>query len=141
MLSINIDDALNVLKLASPYLIFFGVVLVLAIVAMIIARRFSKAKKYLVRAQSGVAIVLALVIALNLIAFGPMSTLITLVTGTGAITPETSSEAEALATEIGNEGITLLNNEDNLLPYTDGGNINVFGWGSTNPVYGGTGSG
>ena len=28
-----------------------------------------------------------------------------------------------------------------MLPMNDAGNINVFGWASTNPIYGGTGSG
>lgn len=43
--------------------------------------------------------------------------------------------------EIADEGIVLLENQDNLLPLEANSNINVFGWSSTNPVYGGTGSG
>lgn len=38
------------------------------------------------------------------------------------------------------EAVTLLKNDDSNLPLS-GKKANVFGWGSTNPVYGGTGSG
>ena len=41
--------------------------------------------------------------------------------------------------EIADEGIVLLENEQNLLPLAPNSNINVFGWASTNPVYGGAG--
>ena len=43
--------------------------------------------------------------------------------------------------EIADEGIVLLENQQNLLPLAPNSNVNVFGWASTNPVYGGTGSG
>ena len=39
------------------------------------------------------------------------------------------------------EGIVLLKNVDNELPLSDEKNLNLFGWASTNPCYGGTGSG
>ena len=39
------------------------------------------------------------------------------------------------------EGIVLLENEDSILPLAGGAKLNVFGWASTNPCYGGTGSG
>ena len=38
------------------------------------------------------------------------------------------------------EAITMLKNDDSNLPLSNK-KVNVFGWGSTNPVYGGTGSG
>lgn len=49
MLAINIDDVLNVLTTVAPYLIGFGIVLVIAIIAMIACKKQSKAKKYMVR--------------------------------------------------------------------------------------------
>lgn len=39
------------------------------------------------------------------------------------------------------EGAVLLQNKENTLPISQPGRINVFGWASTNPIYGGTGSG
>ena len=140
MLSINIEDVIKVLDSMKPQLIGFGVVLVLAIVAMIACMKLPKAKKYMIRCQAGLAILLALVITVNLICFGPMNTMISLATGSGSISEETSAEATDLVEDIADEGIVLLKNEGRTLPLT-AGNLNVFGWASTNPVYGGTGSG
>ena len=140
MLSINIEDVIKVLDSMKPQLIGFGVVLVLAIVAMIACMKLPKAKKYMIRCQAGLAILLALVITVNLICFGPMNTMISLATGSGSISEETSAEATDLVEDIADEGIVLLKNEGSTLPLT-AGSLNVFGWASTNPVYGGTGSG
>ena len=140
MLAINMADVVNVLNTCKPYLIGFAVVLVLAIIAIIAVRKMESAKRKLIRAQAGIAILLALVVVVNMICWGPMSSLISLATGNGTITEETSDEATALCTEIAEEGIVLLKNEGNTLPIA-GGNLNVFGWASTNPCYGGTGSG
>lgn len=140
MLSINIEDVIKVLNSMKPQLIGFGVVLVLAIVAMIACMKLPKAKKYMIRCQAGLAILLALVITVNLICFGPMNTMISLATGSGSISEETSAEATDLVEDIADEGIVLLKNEGSTLPLT-AGKLNVFGWASTNPVYGGTGSG
>ena len=140
MLSINIEDVIKVLDSMKSQLIGFGVVLVLAIVAMIACMKLPKAKKYMIRCQAGLAILLALVITVNLICFGPMNTMISLATGSGSISEETSAEATDLVEDIADEGIVLLKNEGRTLPLT-AGNLNVFGWASTNPVYGGTGSG
>ncbi|MEG2958739.1 MAG: glycoside hydrolase family 3 C-terminal domain-containing protein, partial [Oscillospiraceae bacterium] len=140
MLAINMEDVKSVLKLCAPYLIALGVVLVLALAVIVFCKKMPRAKKYLVRSQAILASVLAFVLVVNLICFGPMSTMLSLVTGKGVITEETSKEAEALVTEIANEGIVLLQNE-NLLPLDTGKPLNVFGWASTNPCYGGMGSG
>ena len=140
MLSINIEDVIKVLDSMKPQLIGFGVVLVLAIVAMIACMKLPKAKKYMIRCQAGLAILLALVITVNLICFGPMNTMISLATGSGSISEETGAEATDLVEDIADEGIVLLKNEGSTLPLT-AGSLNVFGWASTNPVYGGTGSG
>ncbi len=52
----------------------------------------------------------------------------------------TVSKANELAKEVQSEAITMLKNDDSNLPLANK-KVNVFGWGSTNPVYGGTGSG
>ncbi len=141
MLSINMSDVINVLNSCKNYLIGFGVVLILAIVAIVVAGKLSKDKKYLVRGNSLLAILLALGVTANLICFGPMSTMLSLVTGNGTITEETSAAANELCTEIAKEGIVLLENDGGVLPMASGDKLNVFGWASTNPCYGGTGSG
>ena len=141
MLGINIDDVVKVLKSCAPYLIGMAVVLVLALVAIIACMKMSKSKKYLVRTQAGVAMVLAIAIGVNLICFGPMSSMISLATGNGTISEETSAQAQVLCEDIAAEGIVLLQNNDSMLPLSTDTKLNVFGWSSTNPVYGGTGSG
>ena len=141
MLSINMDDVMQVVSNIQNYLIAFGVVLVLALLVMFAVRKMPKAKKKMIRAQSGLAILLALAIVINLICTGPMSTMLDLVSGEGSISEETSAEATELVNEITQEGIALAQNDDNILPVASGSKLNVFGWASTSPCYGGTGSG
>lgn len=141
MLAINMADVVNVLNTCKPYLIGFGVVFVIALIVLIAAFKLNKTKRKLVRSEAGIAILLALVIVVNMICFGPMSSMISLATGNGTIKEETSDEATELVENIAEEGIVLLKNEDNILPLSDSNKLNVFGWASTNPCYGGTGSG
>ncbi|MCD8367036.1 MAG: glycoside hydrolase family 3 C-terminal domain-containing protein [Clostridiales bacterium] len=141
MLTINMSDVIDVAKSASGYLIALGIILVLGIVAMILCRKWDKAKKFMVRAQSGAIMILALVLIINLICVGPMSSLLALVSGEGTISDESVEEASALCVDLAEEGIVLEQNDDDLLPLSSGSNLNVFGWASIDPVYGGTGSG
>lgn len=141
MLQVNIDDVMKIVNLCVPYLIGLAVVAAAVIAAMVAFRKKKGAAKYMIRRQGIMAIVLAVVIVVNLICWGPMSSLISLATGSGTISEETSEEATRLCTEIAEEGIVLLKNEDNLLPLKTDTKLNVFGWASTNPCYGGTGSG
>ena len=141
MLSINLDDVMQVLTNVRGYLIAFGVVALLAIAVMIAVRKLPKAKKKMIRAQAGLAILLALTIVVNLICTGPMSTMLDLVSGSGTITEETSAKATELVNEITADGVVLAKDEDGILPVASGSKLNVFGWASTNPCYGGTGSG
>lgn len=141
MLAINMTDVVNVLNSCKPYLIFIGVILVVAIIVTVAVKSMNTVKKKLIRSQSWIAALLAIVVSVNMICFGPMSTLISLATGNGSITEETTKTATELCTEIAEEGVVLLKNEDNLLPMTGTKSLNVFGWASTNPCYGGTGSG
>ena len=140
MLQINWQDVANILTLCIPYLIAFGVVLLVGIIVMIACMKLKKPTKFLIRRESLIAILLALVIVVNLICFGPMNSLLTLSTGEGQITEESLHESEALVEEIADEGIVLLKNEGACLPMS-GNTLNVFGWSSTNPCYGGVGSG
>ncbi len=141
MLSVNMDDVINVLNSCKPYLIALAIVLVLAIGVSIAAVKVQKPKRQLVRKEAWLAFFLALVVIVNLICFIPMSSMISLVMGNGTITEETSEESKELVQKIAEEGIVLLKNDEQLLPLAENSNLNVFGWASTNPCYGGTGSG
>lgn len=140
MLSINMDDVIKVLNSIKSQLIGFGVVAVLLIAVMIACRKQSKSKKYLIRWQAGLGMVLALAITVNLILTGPMYSMVTLATGRGKVSEENVASATQLCENIADEGIVLLDN-DGTLPMAKNSKLNVFGWASTNPCYGGTGSG
>ena len=140
MLEININDIIGVLNSCKQYLIAMAVVLLLVIGICVGCRKRSAKTKYLFRSQSVICGFLALILIANLIAVGPMSTLISLAAGNGTVTQETADEASGIAEDIAGEGMVLLKNDD-MLPLKDQRNINLFGWSSINPVYGGAGSG
>lgn len=140
MLSINMDDVINVINSIKGYLIGFGIVAVFLIVAMIACRKMKKSKKYLIRFNAVLGIVLALGVTVNLILVGPMYSMVTLATGGGKVSEENGALATELCEDIADEGIVLLDNAGTL-PLAKNSKLNVFGWASTNPCYGGTGSG
>ncbi|MDD7636665.1 MAG: glycoside hydrolase family 3 C-terminal domain-containing protein, partial [Clostridiales bacterium] len=141
MLAINIQDVMNVLNSCKPYLIALGIVLALAVIVTVACMKVKKPLKKMIRKQAWIAFFMAVVVILNLICFIPMSSMISLAMGEGSISDETSEEAMDLCTDIAEEGIVLLKNEGSTLPLAGNTKLNVFGWSSTNPVYGGTGSG
>lgn len=140
MISVEMEDVLAVLQLCKPYIIGIITALVVGIAAIAASRNMSKSRKFLVRGEAAVAVLLAIVICVNMICFGPMSTLIGLAMGNGTVNEETNAEAAKTAEEIMEDGIVLLEN-DGLLPLDGVENLNLFGWESINPSYGGAGSG
>ena len=140
MISVEMEDVLAVLQLCKPYIIGFIAALVIGIVIMIACRRMSRGKRFLIRGEAAIAMVLAVVVCVNMICFGPMATLIGLATGNGTLSDETNEEAAEVAEEIMEDGIVLLKNES-LLPLNETKKLNIFGWESINPAYGGAGSG
>ena len=140
MISVEMEDVLAVLQLCKPYIIGIVAALVIGIVIMIACRRMCRDKKFLIRGEAAIAMVLAVVVCVNMICFGPMSTLIGLATGNGTLSDETNEEAAEVAEEIMEDGIVLLKNES-LLPLNETKKLNIFGWESINPAYGGAGSG
>ena len=140
MISVEMEDVLAVLQLCKPYIIGIVAALVIGIVIMIACRRMSRGKRFLIRGEAAIAMVLAVVVCVNMICFGPMATLIGLATGNGTLSDETNEEAAEVAEEIMEDGIVLLKNES-LLPLNETKKLNIFGWESINPAYGGAGSG
>ena len=140
MISVEMEDVLAVLQLCKPYIIGIIAALVIGIVIMIACRRMSRDKRFLIRGEAAIAMVLAVVVCVNMICFGPMATLIGLATGNGTLSNETNEEAAEVAEEIMEDGIVLLKNES-LLPLNETKKLNIFGWESINPAYGGAGSG
>ena len=140
MIAIQWEDVIGVLQTCAPYLIALAVLWVIAVIVMIACRKAKKSRKRMIRKYSGLSMVLTLVVVLNLICLGPMSALINLTMGSGQVSDSTTDEAIEVADQIAEEGMVLLEN-DGILPISEPSNINLFGWSSVNPTYGGTGSG
>ncbi len=143
MLSINIADVIAVLQTMIPQLVIIIAALVAAIVIAIVVtvKVKQKPKKKVIRKTTWIAFFAILVITLNTIVLGPVYSMVNMAMGGGKISDESSQHAKEVATQIAEEGIVLLKNDDNELPLQSGAKVNVFGWSSTNPIYGGTGSG
>lgn len=144
MLQINMADVMNVIGSLTPYLIAIGVLFVLAlIITFAVNKKTVKdvATRKIVHSESWLVALVGIVVAVSMILTGPLSTLLNNATITKyTLSDATVSKANELAKDVQSEAVTLLKNDDSNLPLS-GKKVNVFGWGSTNPVYGGTGSG
>lgn len=140
MLTINPSDVIAALQACKAQIIAIVIALVIAIVLSVAVKKQAKAMKKFFRAQTWICFLLVVVVALNIVVTGPMNTMVALALGGGQISDESIEESQKTCLEIAEEGMVLLRNEENTLPMA-AGKINVFGWSSTNPVYGGTGSG
>ena len=99
------------------------------------------ATRKIVHSESWLVALVGIVVAVSMMLTGPLSTLLNNATTTKYMLSDTTvSKANELAKEVQSEAITMLKNDDSNLPLSNK-KVNVFGWGSTNPVYGGTGSG
>ena len=129
MLQINMADVMNVIGSLTPYLIAIGVLFVLAlIITFAVNKKTVKdvATRKIVHSESWLVALVGIVVAVSMMLTGPLSTLLNNATITKyTLSDATVSKANELAKD---------------LPLS-GKKVNVFGWGSTNPVYGGTGSG
>lgn len=144
MLQINMADVMNVIGSLTPYLIAIGVLFVLAlIITFAVNKKTVKdvATRKIVHSESWLVALVGIVVAVSMMLTGPLSTLLNNATITKyTLSDATVSKANELAKYVQSEAVTLLKNDDSNLPLS-GKKVNVFGWGSTNPVYGGTGSG
>ena len=144
MLQINMADVMNVIGSLTPYLIAIGVLFALAlIITFAVNKKTVKevATRKIVHSESWLVALVGIVVAVSMMLTGPLSTLLNNATITKyTLSDTTDSKANELAKEVQSEAITMLKNDDSNLPLSNK-KVNVFGWGSTNPVYGGTGSG
>ena len=144
MLQINMADVMNVIGSLTPYLIAIGVLFALAlIITFAVNKKTVKdvATRKIVHSESWLVALVGIVVAVSMMLTGPLSTLLNNATITKyTLSDATVSKANELAKDVQSEAVTLLKNDDSNLPLSNK-KVNVFGWGSTNPVYGGTGSG
>ncbi len=135
----DVTDALNACKIP---LIVAGILVIVSIIILIVSFRIKKPLKNLVRVQTPIALLLAVMVAVNGFCKIEYSVVNSVFAGTPGLDEETAQESKELASQIADEGIVLLKNEEKALPLSeDVSKINVFGWSSIHPIYGGTGSG
>lgn len=142
-LGVSQADLLSYLQMCSGYVYAILVVLVLMIVALIAASKAKKGFKHVVRWNAVLASVLVIAIIANMVCFGPMKSTLASVLNASKIqlSEETVTNSKAVIKETGEEGMVLVKNNGLLPLSSDTTALNVFGWDSTNPLYGGTGSG
>lgn len=135
------EDVFSVISMVVPQLIFIGIALIAMIVVLVLAKKWEKLKKSFIRFQSVMAFILITVLTVNTMLVGTLyNTLNVVLADKGELQQEHIDNSRNVIEEITNEGIVMTKNENAFLPIVPGA-INVFGWASTNPIYGGTGSG
>ena len=135
------EDIISALQLVRTHLIVIGVALVCMIAVMILARKLAKPVRGFVRVQSLLAFLVAVVLVVNVMLTGALSNTLSIVlSDMGSLSQESVDNSRQVIEEVTGEGIVMTKNDDSFLPVAPE-RINVFGWASTNPIYGGTGSG
>ena len=140
---LNMNDVYSTINTVLPYFIPFVLVAVVAFIFTFVFEKKSKKFRFMFAAQSFAVVTLIFVVTVNAVIFGPLQTVISLAltTSTG-LSDETAKKSKDVNIKIAEEGTVLLKNEEETLPLnSDVTKLNVFGWASTSPVYGGTGSG
>jgi hypothetical protein len=141
MLSINWSDVWKMVESVKVPLIVIGVALALAIIVSLAVFTLDKPQRKLARSTSWVAAFVAVVVAVVSMMYGGFKTVLDLASGSGVLTEASKAQVEDLGNDIADEGMVLLKNANGALPLAQGSALNVWGWASTNPIYGGTGSG
>lgn len=101
-----------------------------------------KGTRHVVRTGAAVSWVVIVCVLVNIICFGPMyNNLAPIINGRANVSEETVKQSKEVIQKIAEEGMVLVKNDGTLPLASDTTNINVFGWASTSPIYGGTGAG
>ena len=135
-------DLTSYLNMVKGYVWVILIALGLLVIVMFLAHFAKKGKRHLVRWHAVVAFIAILAIVINLICFGPLKSNVSgfLNASKAELSEETVNKSKEVIKKVGEEGLVLVEN-NGLLPLKDVSAVNVFGWGSTNPILGGTGSG
>lgn len=142
-MGVSPTDVQTYVEMLSGYIYAITGLLVLAAAVMIGAHWLvKKGTRHVVRWGAGISWVLIVTVLANIICFGPMyNNLAPILNTRASVTEESAAHSREIIEEIGAEGMALVKNENHALPLAADSNLNVFGWASTNPIYGGTGSG
>lgn len=140
---LNMDDVYATIMTIMPYFIPFAILLVIVIVMSILWKDKSEKIRYMLKWQSILGLFLVFVTTVNVVCFVPMQSILNLkFYSVEGVSEEAANASKNLTEQIAEEGTVLLKNTDDMLPISqDVKQLNVFGWASTSPCYGGTGSG
>lgn len=142
-MGVSYADILFYLNAISNYLLIVLAAFVILAAVLIAAVKVKKGFKLFVRGQAAVAFLACVVLVVNAVCYGPLHNTLSAYLNASRVELAEDTVAQSLATiqKTGEEGIVLLKNENNTLPLSgDVTRLNVFGWASTQPFIGGTGS-
>ncbi len=135
------EDVISVINMVRTHLIIIAIAFIAMIAVMIIVRKKEKLIKRMIRFQSFFAFLLITVVTLNVAAAETLyNTLNVVLSDKGTLDQGHIDNSKKVIEDVTNEGVVMTKNDNSFLPIAPQ-KINVFGWSSTNPVYGGTGSG
>lgn len=141
-LGVSEADLLSYLTQLEGYI--YGIVgaVIALVVVMVLAHFAKKGFRHVIRLEALMAFLLAILIIVNSICYGPMYSNVSgfLNASKAEFSEKTIANSKETIKKIGEEGITLVKNEGLLPLSSDVTTLNVFGWDSTNPIFGGTGS-
>ena len=142
-MGVSAADLTSYLEMVKGYVWVILLALVALIVVLVLAKNAKPGKKHLIRWNAVLAWLAVTALVVNLMCFGPLYTNVSgfLNASKAELTEETVTKSKDIIKKVGEEGLVLVEN-NGLLPLTSEVKaLNVFGWGSTNPILGGTGSG
>jgi len=142
-LGVSEADLLSYLTQLQGYVYFILAAIVVLVVVLVLASKAKKGFKHVIRWEAVMAFFAALLITVNAICYGPMYTNVSgfLNASKVVLAEETVAQSKDTIKKIGEEGFVLVKNNGLLPLASEVKNLNVFGWDSTNPIFGGTGSG
>lgn len=142
-LGVSQADLTSYIEKLIGYVIAILALLVVMIVVMVVAHKAKKGFRHVIRWQAAIAFIAIVAVLVNVICYGPMYNNVSSVLNAKKVVlaQETTDQSRATIQKVAEEGMVLLKN-DGILPLSsDTKKLNVFGWDSTNPLFGGTGSG
>ncbi len=142
-LGVSEADLKSYITQLQGYIYVILAALVVMIVVLFAASKAKKGFRHIIRWQAVLAFVAVIAVIANVICYGPMYTNVSgfLNASKVNLSEATVKQSKETIQKVGEEGVILAKNEG-LLPLSEDVNsLNVFGWDSTNPIFGGTGSG
>lgn len=136
-------DLISYLEQLNSYVVGIIVALIVMVVVMIVAQKAKRGFRHVIRWQAGLAFIAVVAILVNVICYGPMYNNVSSFLNAAKVelSEDTVAQSRETIKKVGEEGMVLLKNNGVLPLSSDVKQLNVFGWDSTNPLFGGTGSG